>query len=132
MAAAADYVVVVNETNEFSGDPAAIKQQLKKLFLKQQSEWPSGEKAIPFDRDGDSASHQALLTVILGMTEAEIAAHWKKMKQVRGDTPPRAVGSASILLRLLAKKKGAFGIVKSEEAANLPKGVKEILSISAN
>ncbi|MBL4596459.1 MAG: hypothetical protein JKX99_07765 [Robiginitomaculum sp.] len=115
-AIAETYAVVINAENTFSGDETAMKEQIKRLYLKEQSSWPGGVEAVPFGREADSAEQSAFVKSVLNMSGSEVVGHWLKLKQVRGETPPRGVGSARILARQIGKQPGAFGIVLASEA----------------
>ncbi len=126
-ARAEDFMVVVNADNPFSGDEGAVKAQLKRLFLKDQRDWPGGISAIPFGRDPEDPAQKAFATEILGMSESELDAHWLKLKQTAGETPPKSIGSARILVRQIAKNPGAFGLIAKSEAGDVPEGVKVLI-----
>ncbi len=122
-------VIVINAANNFSADEAAMREQVKRLFLKQQTEWSNGTKAKPFDRVKGSPEHEKLLSEVLGMSEAKLASHWLSLKQKTGETAPRNVKSARSLLKLIGKYEGAFGVVDEATAASLPDGVKILFKI---
>ena len=44
--------------------------------------------------------------------------HWLRLKNMHGSTPPRAVGSARLAIKHVARRKGAFTIVEASSAAN--------------
>jgi hypothetical protein len=120
-AVAAEYAVVVNAKNNFSGD-ATI--EIKNLFLKKKTAWDNGIAAHPFARSGDSPEQVAFSSKILGMSASEAAGYWQSEKQKTGATPPKAVGSEGILFRQIDRKEGAFGVVLSSSAVALPEGLK--------
>lgn len=122
--AQAQFVVVAHADTAAAEDPEQSLQQVRRLFLKEQSNWTDGTTATAFQREQDNPAMQAFHKSVLEKSDAEVLAHWQKLKQLRGETPPRAVGSARILLRLVAREPGRFGIVTREEAANLPPDVK--------
>ncbi len=121
-AAAETYAVVVNVENSFDGDDAAKKQQVKRLYLKEQSAWPGGIAAVPFGRADGSAEQIAFAQAVLQMSPSDIEGHWLNLKQVRGETPPRGIGSARILSRQIGKTPGAFGVVLASEVAGVENG----------
>lgn len=128
-AAAADYYVVVNSANSFNGSQDEAKTLIRRVFLKSTKNWPGGEKAVPFSRKVTNAAQMAMLVNILSMTDAEHGKHWARQKQTTGDTPPRAVGSKSILLRLIKREPGAIGIM--DGSGPEPEGVKVLLKFSS-
>jgi hypothetical protein len=130
-ALAQTYAVVVNAENDFTGDDAKKKTQIKRLYLKEQTAWPGGPDAIPFGRDEGSAEQTAFMQSVLGMSSSEIEGHWLKLKQIRGETPPRSIGSARILARQIGKNPGAFGVVLASEAGAIAGG-KVLFEFSAD
>ncbi len=122
-AAAAEYAVIVNAANPDAGKGEALREVVKRLFLKEQTTWPSGTPAQPLARPADSPAQKAFVAKVLGMDQATLDQHWLRLKQTKGETPPREVGSALILTRLVSKYEGAFSVVSAEEAAALPEGV---------
>lgn len=116
------YAIVVNVENAFMGNHDAMRQQVKRLYLKEQSSWPGGIDAVPFGRADDTPEQQAFSHAVLQMSAREIEDHWLHLKQVRGETPPRGIGSRRILARQIAKMPGAFGVVLASEVANIKNG----------
>lgn len=126
--AGTSFVVIVNDQNSFSGDPSDMKVVVSRLFLKKQSAWPDGELVKPYDRTLHSQEHQRFVKDILNLKEGKLLEHWAKMKQIRGETPPRSIRAASILLKLIKKHKGGFGVVDAELADQLPAGIKVLFA----
>ena len=120
---AQNFAIVVNAENTSEADISAIKS----LYLKQRTSWPDGLSADPFARSADSAEQAAFLSEVLGMSQADLDQYWLSEKSKTGLAGPRAVGSSSILMRQIKRKKGAFGVVTSGEVASLPEGVKVLL-----
>lgn len=113
------YAVIVNLENSYSEDPAVAKQQVRRLFLKEQSSWPGSVDATPLAREAGALAEAAFLSGVLAMTEQELQSHWLHLKQTQGETPPRAVGSTRILSRLISKTPGAFGVVLKSAADSM-------------
>lgn len=116
-----EYAVIVNAANNFAGD---TKAEVKNLFLKRKTAWSDGTRSVPLARGDDSPEQQAFNSLILDMSEAEVAGHWQAEKQKTGETPPKAVGSERILYRQIKRKEGAFGVVLNSSATALPEGIK--------
>ncbi|PHS27610.1 MAG: hypothetical protein COA85_05085 [Robiginitomaculum sp.] len=125
------FAVVVNAANGFTGDENTKRTQIKRLYLKEQTAWPGGSEAIPFGREAGSAEQMAFEKSVLSMSSAEIEGHWLKLKQIRGETPPRGIGSVRILARQVGKKPGAFGVILASEAATI-EGAKVLFEFTAN
>ncbi len=117
------YVVVVNTANACNQSGKDAQATVKKLFLKELTQWPGGAEARPYAREGTSDEHAAFVKLVLGMTDAELARHWLKMKNMSGTTPPKDVDTDRMVLKHVAKHQGAFGIVTAD-AAKGAEGVK--------
>ncbi len=120
--------VIVNRGNSISGTSEELHNLVARIFLKQQKDWPSDISCRTYDREQDSLEHQQFVERILKMSEGRLLAHWGKMKQLSGETPPRVIRSSSILIRFIAKHKGGIGIVKQEEARKLPSSIKVLFT----
>lgn len=121
------FAVIVNRDNSLSGTSNELASVVARIFLKQQRDWPNQILSRVYDREPDSPEHQQFVEHILKMSEGRLSAHWMKMKQVNGETPPRVIRSAPILLRFIEKHKGGIGIVKDTELKNLPPSIKVLL-----
>jgi hypothetical protein len=117
------YVVVVNTANTCNQTGKDAQATVKKLFLKELTQWPGGLEARPYAREGTSAEHAAFVKLVLGVADAELARHRLKMKNMSGTTPPKDVDTDRMVLKYVAKHQGAFGIVKAD-AAKGAEGVK--------
>lgn len=127
-AQAADYAVVVNAANAYSADEADMKNVVKRIYLKQQTNWPNGTEGEPFAREDSSAEQTAFNAAVLGMDAAAHSDYWIKLKQTEGSVAPRSVGASSILMRQIARKPGGFGVVAASEP--LVDGVKVLFKFS--
>jgi len=124
---AGDYMLVVNSTNTYSSrDVTETKILIKHLYTKLKSEWPTADKprARMIDRAINSSTHAKFVHNVLGMSGSELEGYWARLKQKTGETPPRAVKSARVALKLVARNKGAFTIIERREGRFLNKGVK--------
>ncbi len=104
------HAVVVHVDNKTTETGEAAKSVVKKLFLKDLSQWPDGSEAKAYGRDGKSDAQIAFREQVLGMSEAELARHWLKVKSMNGTTPPKEVDSDRLVLKYVAKNSSAFGI----------------------
>ncbi|GAB4540323.1 MAG: hypothetical protein Tsb0010_18270 [Parvularculaceae bacterium] len=129
-AKAEDYVVLVNAANDFVGSADDIKTALRTIFLKEKTSWPNGVDAIPLGPSAGDPAYETFVNTVLGMTPQEVEAHFIRLKQIKGETPPREVGSARILMRTVGKQEGAFGIATKADAADLAEGVRVLFEFS--
>ena len=112
----AEFVVVAHAGAEIPSDRAAAIGLLRDLYLKRRSAWPGGQETRPFARPRRSPEHARLL-VLLGLSEAELRRHWLSLKQRTGQVAPREIESDKILLALVRRYPGSFGVVSAEAAA---------------
>jgi ABC-type phosphate transport system substrate-binding protein len=122
----ARHAVVVHVDNKTTAVGDAARTIVKKLFLKDLSEWPDGTEAKAYGRESKSEAQVAFRQEVLGMTEAELTRHWLKLKSMNGATPPKEVDSDRMVLKYVAKNPNAFGVV-SLDAAKAAAGVKVLL-----
>lgn len=126
---AGEYVVVGQVGNSYAGAPDATRQLLARLFLKQLTAWPNGAAAKVYAAPSGSPEMTAFRDKVLTMNEAALASHWLTLKQKTGETPPREVGSSSIMGKLIAQAPGAIGIMKKADFAAAPGNLKVLLEI---
>jgi len=118
----ATYAVIVNAKNACTETGDKAMAIVKKLFLKQLSQWPDGTEARPYARKKGEPETDEFGKAVLGMSDAELARHWLKLKNMDGTTPPKEVGSDRMVLKYVAKHEGALAVVKIAEA----KGEKDV------
>lgn len=117
------FIVVVNEANTWKGSHAEGVALVKALFRKDKMHWTSGVKARVFDRPSSEKAHGAFVKQVLQMTEKSLTAHWLKRKQTKGDSAPRTIRSRRMLLKMVARFKGAMGFLERPKG-KLPKKVR--------
>ena len=105
------HAVVVHASNKTTATGDAAKAIVKKLFLKDLSQWPDGSDAKVYARESTSPEQAAFRQDVLGMTEAELARHWLKLKSMNGTTPPKEVETDRMVLKYVAKNPSALGVV---------------------
>jgi hypothetical protein len=124
---ASEYAVIVNAENNYSASESEMRQNARRLFLSQQTNWPNGIEGAPFSR-GEDEAQSAFNRVILGMDDVAYSDYWIRMKQSEGTVAPRAVGSTSILVRQISRHAGGFSVVSASEP--LPDGVRVLFTFS--
>lgn len=120
------YVIVVNAKNAATETADAAKAVVKKLFLKDLTQWPDGTEAKPYRRPDGTEAQTAFQKLVLGMSDAELARHWLRIKNQDGTTPPKEVDTDRMVLKYVARYDGAFGIVP-KDAVNGVEGVRVLL-----
>ncbi len=122
-----EYVVIINADNGYSSDTdEQVKVEVRQFFLKEKTNWPGGIKAKPFGPSSDTPAYTAFLSQVLNMDSAKLAQHWLRQKQMTGKTPPREIKSERLLVKMVAKDKGAVAIVSTK--SELPETVKALLT----
>ena len=85
-------------------------EELRSLFLGKRGEWPDGTRAVPVDLES-GASHHAFCAAVLRMSEAEYERYWVDQRVRGAGTGPRSLSAASLVIRLVARVRGAVGYV---------------------
>ena len=111
---AAEYAVIVNSANTTNGEDA--KSIVKNIYLKKRTTWPDGTPTETFARPSDHPAQEAFLSDVLGLSQAALDEYWASEKAQTGEAAPRQIGSGRILMRQVARKKGAVGVVKADMA----------------
>ncbi len=114
------YAVVVNDKNPVKETGDEAKALVRKLFLKELTQWPGSLDAKPYGREAASDEQVAFLKIVLQLTDSELARHWLKQKNLNGTTPPKEVDSDRMVLKYVARTTGAFGIVRIDAIKDTP------------
>lgn len=122
-AQAEEFAIVINAKNSIPSGEQALKE-IRLLYLKNKRRWENGDRATPYGLLATNEGQKTFIRKVLKMSGAELTHHWLNKKQTTGETPPKALKSERIILRLVAKKSGAFGIVSGKSITKLPATVK--------
>lgn len=109
------FFVVVNAENKISNDSETLHRTLRRIYLKEITSWPNGDSSIFFARPEQTLEEQVFRQMILNMDDDALQEYWTRLKQIKGETPPRAVSSTRILLRQLQRKTNAVGVISKNE-----------------
>ncbi len=85
-------------------------EALRSLFLGKRREWPDGTRAVPVDLES-GGPHRAFCSTVLRMSEADYERYWVDEKVRGAGTGPRPLSSSSMVVRLVARVRGAVGYV---------------------
>ena len=89
--------------------------ELKRLYLGEYVSGPDSKKLIALNQAADSPDREGFRKVVIGMTSDEIGRYWIDRK-IRGQSgPPKSVGSADQVRRVVARLEGAVGYVRVNE-----------------
>ncbi len=120
------FAVIVNASNKFQAKGGTARSMVKTLFLKNLSRWPDGTRARPYGRKDASSEQDALMNGVLGMSDAELARHWLRGRNMNGTTPPMQIGSVRMVLKHVARHAGGLAVVEVD-VARRTKGVRVLL-----
>ncbi len=85
-------------------------EELRSLFLGKRREWPDGTRAVPVNLEA-GPPHHAFCSTVLKMGEADYERYWVDQKVRGAGTGPRLLSSWGLVIRLVARVRGAVGYV---------------------
>jgi hypothetical protein len=86
-------------------------EELRSLYLGKRGEWPDGTRAVPIDLEPGASSHRAFCSTVLRMSEAEYERYWVDQRVRGAGDGPRSVSSPGLVVKLVARVRGAVGYV---------------------
>src|SRR5262245_60809921 len=112
-AGAQEFKVVVN-----SGNPATSmsRDELAKIFLKQQTTWRSGQPTVVIDQGAASVARQAFSRRVLGKEVASVKSFWQQQIFSGRASPPPEKSSDADVLAAVAGNPGAVGYISATTA----------------
>jgi ABC-type phosphate transport system substrate-binding protein len=105
-----DFKVVANPS--VAGDTVA-KKDLTRIFLKQKTRWPDGQRSVPVDQRTDSKARAAFSEAVLGRSMADVESYWNGQVFAGKDNPPATMTSDEAVLDFVRKTPGAVGYVSA-------------------
>ena len=97
------------------------KQQLRSVFMGQQTLWPDGTKIVLFVYPSSNIKHKNFVKLALGLYPYQFTRRWQKLVFSGFGVKPTIVASKEEMLRKVATTTGAIGYI--DEAITQP-GVK--------
>jgi hypothetical protein len=86
-------------------------EELRSLFLGRRGEWPDGTRAVPIDLEPGAPPRRAFCSTVLRMSEDQYERYWVDQRVRGAGAGPRALSSPGLVLRLVARVRGAVGYV---------------------
>ena len=86
-------------------------EELRGLFLGKRGEWPDGTRAVPIDLESGASPRRVFCPTVLRMSEVEFERYWVDQRVRGAGTGPRSVSSPGLVVRLVARVRGAVGYV---------------------
>lgn len=110
-AASDPIVVIVNQANPVGN---LSTSELKTLFMSDRSKWDTGNVVAPVMVMAGAPERAAFLKIVCGMSEADFSKYFLQAAfNGKSTTPPKEVGSAASVKRVVANSAGAIGFVKA-------------------
>jgi len=117
---AADFVVVVNPGVKVSN---ITKDDLKRIYQKEKTEWAGDGTIIPFDQSASSLVRVAFSKNVLGSTVAEVQNFWINKKMTGGVSGPKVFRSPTLVKKFVARTPGAIGYLAADQVDDTVKVV---------
>ncbi|MGI4857349.1 MAG: phosphate ABC transporter substrate-binding protein [Janthinobacterium lividum] len=111
-AARAELVVVVSDKNPLA---TLTENQVADIFLGRTGYFPGGGPATPIDQPDDSPSRAEFYRVITGKSPAQLKVYWSKLIFTGRGQPPREVGDAAAVKKLLIARPDTIGYIDSSD-----------------
>ncbi len=92
--------------------------QLKRLYMGDSLDDPSGNKMLALNRGSQTAERIGFDKTVLGMTPEEAARYWID-RRIRGQSAaPKAVDPGSVVQKVVSKLKGSISYVRLREVSS--------------
>jgi ABC-type phosphate transport system substrate-binding protein len=106
-------VVIVNGSNPVNN---LTMGELRKLFLSERSHWDTGREVAPVMLAAGAPERTLFLKVVCGMNDADFDRYFLQATFAgKSPTPPKVVGSAQDVKRIVGNSPGAIGFVRSSD-----------------
>ena len=106
---------VIIITNKSVDETQLTKQDIQKIFLGKESQWPDNTKIHVVNLKNDDI-HKAFLKEYIGRSATQYKNWWKKMLFTGKGDPPQEFDSVEELVEFVAKTKGAIGYIDTPPA----------------
>ena len=106
-ALADDLVLIVNPKN--TQDPSSA--ELAAMFTTRKKTWEKSGRVVPFNFPPRHATRVRFDESVLKMRPDEVARYWIDRRIRGGNSPPKQVGNAQLIVRLVAKLEGSIAYV---------------------
>ncbi|MEC8428510.1 MAG: phosphate ABC transporter substrate-binding protein [Pseudomonadota bacterium] len=103
--------VIVNPAN----GNALSGADVTRIFLGKKKSFPDGSEAIPVDQAEGSATRSTFVSTVLKKNDQQIKAYWAQLLFTGKGTPPKEVGSAADVKKLVSENPALIGYIDSSE-----------------
>ncbi len=104
--------VVTHLDNEVDSVP---RSELARMFLKQQTTWPNGERCIPIDQRGENSIRKEFSRIVLLRSVYEMKRYWMQETMTGNARPPVSLESAATVKKYVQKIEGAVAYIYLDE-----------------
>lgn len=111
VAATAGTAVIVHPGN----GNAMNEDDITRIFLGKKKTYPDGSEAIPVDQAEGSAERTNFVTTVLKKNDQQIKAYWAQLLFTGKGTPPKEVGSAADVKKLVGQNPALIGYIDSSQ-----------------
>jgi ABC-type phosphate transport system substrate-binding protein len=106
-------VVIVNGSNPVDN---LTMGELRKLFLSDRSHWDTGREVAPVMPATGAPERTLFLKVVCSMSDSDFDRYFLQAAFAgKSPTPPKVVGSAKDVRRIVSNSPGAIGFVRSSD-----------------
>lgn len=103
-----EVVVVVSSQSSVQ---VLTKREVANIFLGRQTRFSSGERAVPLDQEEGSPFRDEFYTSMVGMSAAQLKAHWSRILFTGRGKPPRTLPSGIAIRMALESDPLAIGYI---------------------
>lgn len=108
--------VIVNKDNP---TPMLSEQEIKRIYTNGVLSWPDGAPITMYDLSTQSPVRAEFSEKVLGKDPDRVAEEWAHLKITnQAKNPPQTMKSETLIIRRVAKEKGAIGYVSLGSARN--------------
>lgn len=84
---------------------------IQKLFLKERTAWPNGDKVKSVDREGDTLERSVFLRDVLKLSPIDLEKHWVAKRYEKGLAVPQRLKSDQEVIEFVISEAGGLGYV---------------------
>jgi ABC-type phosphate transport system substrate-binding protein len=119
--ARSDVALVVNRANPLT---TVSSSQLRRIFLGDESRWPTNDKITILLLPSASEERKFFLRAVLGMSDDDFVRHWiSRVFQGEATAGPKTASSPASMTRLVSALPSSIGVLA---ATDLPSGETEL------
>jgi len=122
----AQLVVIVSANSRVT---TLSENEVADIYLGRASQLPDGAHVTPIDLADEAANRATFYRIVCGKSPAQLRAYWSKLIFTGAGQPPREVGGAEAVKRLVAAGTGGASAIGYIDKSQLDATVKAVLSL---